>query len=291
MKIGLQIPNFTWPGGVEKIGPTLAEIARTADSVGFASIWVMDHYFQIRGIGEHTEPMLEGYSALNFMAAHTQKVTLGTMVSGVNYRTAGFMLKVATTLDVLSGGRAWLGIGAGWNEQESLGLGLPFPPLKERFERLEETLQIVTQVWSGDFSAYHGKHYDLAEPVNSPQPVSKPHPRIMIGGGGEQKTLRIAAQYGDGCNLFGRLGVEGLTHKLDVLKRHCEVVGRDYNEIERTALISAQPTLDTAGLVKTCRELAAIGIQHVMLSNVPEVYAIKPLEAIGKQVIPEVAGL
>jgi len=289
LKIGLQITSFTWPGGAAKIGPTLAEIARTADSAGFHSLWVMDHFFQIHGVGKYTEPMLEGYSALNFMAGHTQKVALGSLVSGVSYRTAGFLIKVVTTLDVLSGGRAWLGIGAGWNEQESTALGLPFPPLKERFERLEETLQIARQAWSGDVSAYHGKHYNLAEPVINPQLVSQPHPRIIVGGGGEQKTLRMAAQYGDACNLFGSIGDQALKHKLDVLKRHCDTVGRDYDEIERTTLISTGSKLDAAGLVKTCRDLAAIGFQHVMLYNVPDIHTIKPLEVIGKQVIPEVA--
>ncbi len=291
MKIGLQIPSFTWPGGAEKIGATLAQIATTADAVGFDSLWVMDHYFQIRGVGQPEEPMLEGYSALSFMAGVTKRARLGTMVSGVHYRTAGFLLKVVSTLDVLSGGRAWLGIGAGWNEQESVALGMTFPPLKERFEQLEETLQIVRQVWSGDFSPYQGKHYRLAQPINSPQPVSKPHPPIMIGGSGERKTLRLVAQYGDGCNLFARLGGGELAHKLDVLKGHCEAVGRDYDEIERSVLLPAGETVDPPALIEQCQALAKLGIQHVMLSNVPQVYEIKPLEIIGKEVIPEVVEL
>ena len=180
--------------------------------------------------------MLEGYSALAYMAAITKNIKLGTMVTGVTYRYPGILVKTVTTLDVLSGGRAYLGIGAAWNEREHTGLGVPFPPIKERFEMLEETLQIALQMWSGEVGAYNGKHYQLAETLNSPQALSKPHPPILIGGGGEQKTLRLVAKYGDACNLFLRMGDDVVRHKLDVLRGHCEDVGRPYEEIEKTSL-------------------------------------------------------
>jgi F420-dependent oxidoreductase-like protein len=296
MKIGLQIPRFSWPGSPDNLGEKLTTIARTADEVGFSSIWVMDHYFQIRGISGTTykDPMLEGYTALSFMASVTQHVRLGTMVTGANYRLPGFLVKVVSTLDVLSGGRAWLGIGAGWNEQEALGLGLPFPPMKERFERLEETLQIAQKMWSGDFSAYDGKHYHLAEPVNSPQPLSKPHPPILIGGSGEQKTLRLVAQYANACNLFP-VSNEVLAHKLDVLKHHCDIAGRNYADIEKTILanihVAPSGALAVMEFIDNCKAWARLGIQHVIISDVPTVQDIKPLEVIGRDVIPAVAEL
>lgn len=292
MKIGLQIPSFTWPGGDAAIGPRLAEIGRTADEAGFSSIWVMDHFFQIGFVGKPEEPMLEGYSALSYLAAVTEKASLGTLVSGVIYRHPGILAKTVTTLDVLSGGRAWLGIGAAWNEEESKGLGIPFPPLKTRFEQLEESLQIVHQMWRGDESPYSGKHYQLARPLNSPQALHKPHPPIMIGGTGEQKTLRMVAQYADACNLFDRLGAEALTHKLDVLKGHCETVGRPYEEIEITTLGTAFiPGAQTpAEIIAHCKSLAALGVQHAIF-NMPNVSEIAPLEVFGKEIIPAVAEL
>ena len=206
MRIGLQVPSFTWPGGTAEIGARLAEIGRTADDAGFSSLWVMDHFFQIQMVGPPEHPMLEGYSALNFLAGVTKRAKLGTLVTGVHYRHPGILLKTVTTLDVLSGGRAYLGIGAGWNEHETRGLGVPFPPLKERFEQLEETLRIAHQMWSDDRSAISGKHFQLTDPLNHPQPLTRPHPPIMVGGGGEQKTLRLVAQYADACNLFARCG-------------------------------------------------------------------------------------
>ncbi len=226
MRIGLQLPSFSWPGGAGEIGARLAEISRTADDAGFYSIWVMDHFFQIGMVGPPEEPMLEGYSALSFLAGVTKRAKLGTLVTGVIYRYPGLLVKTATTLDVLSGGRAYLGIGAAWNEPESRGLGVPFPPLKQRFEMLEEALQIAHQMWKDDRSPYNGTHYQLADPLNHPQPVSQPHPPIMIGGGGEQKTLRMVAQYADACNLFARMGADVLRQKLDILRGHCEAVGR-----------------------------------------------------------------
>ncbi|MBA3826449.1 MAG: LLM class F420-dependent oxidoreductase [Ktedonobacterales bacterium] len=243
MRVGLQVPNFTWPNGPTKLGSDFAAIARNAEAAGFYSLWVMDHFFQIRNVGPADADMLEGYSALNFAAGVTNTIKLGTMVTGVTYRYPGLLIKEVTTLDVLSGGRAYFGIGAAWNEQEHMGLGVPFPPLKERFERLEETLQIAQQMWQDagkldQAKAFAGKHYQLAQTLNVPQALQRPHPPILIGGTGEQKTLRFVAQYGDACNLFARLGVDELTHKLAVLKGHCDALGRPYTDIEKTSLDS-----------------------------------------------------
>lgn len=293
MKIGLQIPSFTWPGGPPEIGQRLAAIARTADDAGFASLWVMDHFFQISGVGPPEHEMLEGYTALAYLAGHTQRVKLGTLVTGVVYRHPGVLFKTVTTLDVLSGGRAYFGVGAAWNDEESRGLGIPFPPVRERFERLEETLQIAKQMWAGDRAPFAGKHYQLADPLSSPQPLSQPHPPILIGGSGERKTLRLVAQYADACNLFMRAGIDGLRAKLDVLKRHCAAVGRDYAAIEKTSLGTvhlAPGQMSAAEVVELCRGLAGIGIQHAIF-NMPNVQDLRPLEMFGREVIPEAAGL
>jgi F420-dependent oxidoreductase-like protein len=190
-------------------------------------------------LGPADDPMLEAYSTLSYLAGVTKRARLGTLVTGVVYRHPGFLVKAATNLDVLSGGRAYLGIGAAWYEREAVGLGMPFPPVSERFERLEETLQIAKRMWSGDRTPYEGKHYRLAEPISSPQPLSKPHPPILVGGMGEKKTLRLVAQYADACNLFTAIGVDEVARKLDVLKRHCEDVGRPYDEIERTRAVAS----------------------------------------------------
>jgi len=290
MKLGLQIPDFTWPGGAEKLGPTLATIARTADEAGFDKIGVMDHFFQIERVGPPEHEMLEAYTALGFLATHTKRAKLMTFVTGVHYRHPGVLAKAVTTLDVLSGGRAWLGIGAGWNEQESRGLGVPFPPLKERFEMLEETLEICLQMWSGDEAPYRGKHYQLDRPLNSPQSLSRPHPRIMIGGSGEQKTLRLVARFGDACNLWP---TPEIPHKLEVLRAHCEAVGRDYDSIEKTAMFHLD--LGDKGekvdeIIGRLHWLAGMGIENV-IGGVRDVSTIKPLEIIGERVIPAVAKL
>ncbi len=293
MKIGLQIPSFTWPGGPENIGRKLAEIARAAEQAGFASLWVMDHFFQIQGVGPVENEMLESYSALAYLAGQTKKVKLGTMVTGVVYRHPGVLIKSVTTLDVLSGGRAYLGIGAAWNEQEAHGLGIPFPPIKERFERLEETLQIARQMWTGKQEPFEGKYYQLARPLNSPQAISKPHPPILIGGMGEKKTLRLVAKYADACNLFARGGSETVQAKLEILKQHCSKVGRDYNEIEKTTLGTAHLAagqMSPSDVIAQCRALAKIGIQHAIF-NMPNVYEITPLDIFGKEIIPAVADL
>jgi F420-dependent oxidoreductase-like protein len=293
MRIGLQIPSFSCPGGPAEIGARLAEIGKTADEAGFASIWVMDHFFQIQMVGPVDDPMLEGYSTLSYLAAVTKRARLGTLVTGVVYRHPGLLVKTVTTLDVLSGGRAWLGIGAAWNEQESRGLGVPFPPLKDRFEQLEEALQIALQMWSGKVDPYNGKHYQLAQPLNSPQALTKPHPPIMIGGGGEQKTLRLVAKYADACNLFAYAGAEVIRGKLDVLRRHCDEVGRPYDAIERTALGTIHLAADAmapAQVIDLCRSLSEAGIQHVIF-NMPNLYDITPLEVFGREIIPAVADL
>jgi len=294
MKIGLQIVRFDWPGSPENTGSKLVEIARTADEVGFDSIWLMDHFFQMQNEQykvKPEEPMLDSYTGLSYLAAVTKRARLGTMVTGVTYRHPGHLIKIVTSLDVLSGGRANLGIGAAWYEREAIGLGFPFPPLKERFERLEETLQIAKQMWSGEIKPYTGTHYQLAEPMNNPQPLSKPHPPILIGGGGEKKTLRLVAQYAEACNLYAFMGNDELKRKLDVLRGHCQDVGRDYDEIERTALglvHLGEGGTSAADLINTCQELAEVGIQHFIFS-MPNSYEISPIEMVGREVLPAVA--
>ena len=293
MKLGLQIPSFTWPGGSNEIRATLARIGRAAETAGFASVWVMDHFFQIQMVGKPEEPMLEGYSALNFLAAVTERVRLGTLVTGVIYRYPGILIKTATTLDVLSGGRAYFGIGAGWYEREVLVLGVPFPPLRERFERLEETLQIAHQMWSGKVAPYQGKHYHLGETLSSPQSLSKPHPPVMIGGSGEKKILRLVAKYADAGNLYAFESVEPIRAKLEVLRRHCEDGGRPYNAIERTAVGAfdlAPGGMSPQQAIDFCRSVSSAGIQPLIVS-LPRVHEITPIELIGKEIIPAVADL
>jgi F420-dependent oxidoreductase-like protein len=273
VKIGLQINRFDWPGGTAAIGPTLARVVRTADEAGFDSLWVMDHVWQIRGLGPAEDPMLEGWTALGFMAAHSSRAHLGLMVGGVHHRLPGLWVKAATTLDVLSGGRAWLGIGAAWNEEESHGLGLPMPPLAVRFEMLEETLQIARAMWTGERGSeepFVGQHYRATRLLNSPQALSRPRVPILVGGGGEGKTLRLVAQYADAANVFG--DAERLRHKYAVLREWCERVGRPPEEIERTTLQVADPGHDRAGraaLVDRFGALAEAGAQHAIVGIGP----------------------
>jgi F420-dependent oxidoreductase-like protein len=297
LKLGLQIPSFTWPGGTAEIGSTLARVASCADEVGFDSIWLMDHFFQIRSVGRSEEPMLEGWTGLGFLAAHTKQARLGLMVGGVHYRYPGLWTKAATTLDVLSGGRAWLGLGAAWNEQESEGLGFPFPPLGERFEMLEETLQIAHQMFQGERGSerrFEGRHYTATRLLNSPQSLSRPRVPIMIGGGGEQKTLRLVAQYGDATNVFG--DSQRIAHKYRVLAEHCERLGRPYDEIERSTLQSVsigesgRDGETPAQVVDRFGELADAGAQHVIIS-VRGVNDLSRLELIGRDVIPQLRDL
>jgi F420-dependent oxidoreductase-like protein len=264
MRCGIQVSDFTWPDAPQSIGPTFARIARDADQAGMASLWVMDHFFQIRSIGPSEREMLEGYSALAYAAGVTDRITLGTMVTGVTYRHPGLLVKTVTTLDVLSGGRAWLGIGAAWNEEEHRGLGVPFPSTRERFERLEETLQLAHQMWSGDESPFEGQHHQLERPLNSPPALSSPHPRILVGGGGERKTLRLVAQYADACNIFD-MGPDAVRAKYDVIRRHCEDVGRDYGDIEKTVLTRVDFAKESDdSIVDRVGRLGEIGTQHVI---------------------------
>jgi F420-dependent oxidoreductase-like protein len=298
MKIGLQIPSFTWPGGTPAIGPSLAGIVRQADDAGFDSIWVMDHFFQIRSVGKTEEPMLEGWTTLGFIAANTVRARLGLMVGGIHYRFPGLWVKAATTLDVLSGGRAWLGIGAAWNEQESRALGFPFPPLGDRFQMLEETLQIAHQMWQGERGSeaeFHGRLFHATRLLNSPQSLSRPRVPIMIGGGGEKKTLRIVARYADATNVFGT--PEGVARKYAILAEHCAAVGRDPDEIERSTLQniristeSGRGTETPTQIVDRFGELSDAGAQHIIVSmpGLPDPHAI---ELVGRDVIPQLRGL
>src|SRR5690606_7583009 len=275
MKLGLQVSYWSWPDAPGSIGPTFARIARDAEQAGLSSLWVMDHFFQIGSIGPPELDMLEAYTTLAFAAGHTSTIELGALVTGVTYRHPGILVKTVTTLDVLSGGRAWLGIGAAWFEDEHRALGVPYPPVAERFERLEETLQIARQMWSGDDRPYAGTHYHLERPLNVPAPVRRPP--IMVGGGGERKTLRLVAQYADACNIFD-MGPERIRGKYDVLERHCAEVGRDPAEIEKTVLArlsltrgggerlpSGETSLSVAQAVEKLGALAEIGTDTVIM--------------------------
>ena len=298
MKFGLQISSFTWPGGTPEIGPTLARVVRAADDAGFDSIWVMDHFFQIRGVGRPEEPMLEGMTALGYIAGHSDRARLGLLVGGVHYRRPGLWVKATTTLDVLSGGRAWFGIGAAWNQDESEALGFPFPPLGTRFEMLEDTLRIAHAMWSGDHGTEEdikGHHARATRMLNSPQALSRPHVPIMIGGGGEQKTLRLVAKYADACNVFG--GPEKIHHKYEVLRRHCEELGRPYDEIERSTLQNVNVDLTGAGGAETpaqiterFAELGDAGAQHVLFS-VRDVWQTDKLALLGRTVLSDLRSL
>jgi F420-dependent oxidoreductase-like protein len=290
MKLGLHVSNFTWPGGPATMAADLAAVAVAAEDQGFAKLSVMDHVWQIGPIGPPELDMLEAYTALGFLAGRTERIELLAWVTAVVYREPGLLAKAVTSLDVLSGGRAWLGIGAAWNESESRGLGLPFPPTAERFERLEEALQICLQMWNDDEKPYSGKHYRLERPLNRPQSLTRPHPPILIGGSGERKTLRLVAQYAQACNLFA--GPE-LEHKLDVLRRHCDDVGRDYDQIEKTVMGPLDPgpggeQVDT--LIASMRDLARLGINHYH-GSIPDAASIRPIELLGQRVVPVVADL
>jgi F420-dependent oxidoreductase-like protein len=289
MKVGLQVNRFTWEGQPQSIAEKLAKIVTTADTSGYSSLWVMDHFFQIGHIGKPEEPMLEAYTTLGYIAGLTKKITLGTMVTGVIYRHPALLIKAVTTLDVLSQGRAYLGIGAAWNEEESLALGFPFPPLKERFERLEETLLFAKQMWSGDEKPFEGKYMDATRPLNSPQVISKPHPPILIGGGGEQKTLKLVAKYANASNLFAA-DMEILAHKLEILKGHCKEIGRNFEEIEITVLDRLPDELNTAAVIEKCKKLREMGVNHVIFQN-PHIDTTNLVAEIGEKIIPQVASL
>jgi F420-dependent oxidoreductase-like protein len=289
MRVGLHIPDFTWEGGPVVLRERLAEVARLAEQAGFDRISVMDHVWQIGHLGPPEHEMLEAYTTLGYLAGKTERVKLLTVVTAVVYRDPGLLAKAVTTLDVLSGGRAMLGIGAAWNEEEARGLGLFFPSTVERFERLEESLQICQQMWSGNDGPFEGKHYHLGRTLNSPQSLSRPHPPILIGGAGERKTLLLVARYADACNIFDSTE---LAHKLDVLRGHCTAEGRDYAEIEKT--VQTRFDLGERGervqeTIEHLRQLAELGVQ-VAHGAVAGAGSLRPLELMAEQVIPAVSG-
>ncbi|MDT4924432.1 MAG: hypothetical protein QOG01_2145 [Pseudonocardiales bacterium] len=289
MELGLHLPNLTYPNGAAALASDLGRIATAAEDAGFTKLSVMDHVWQIRVVGPPEMDMLEAYTTLGFLAARTKRIEILAWVTAVVYREPGLLAKAVSTLDVLSEGRAWLGIGAAWNEEESVGLGLPFPSTSERFERLEEALQIFIQMCSDDDSPYEGNHYRLGRTLNVPQPLQRPHPPILIGGSGEKKTLRLVAKYAQACNLFASPDVE---HKLDVLRGHCAEVGRDYAEIEKTVMMPLDPGQDgehVDELLERLQGLAALGIQHVH-GALPDVSSIRPIELMGERVIPAATG-
>jgi F420-dependent oxidoreductase-like protein len=296
VKIGVHLVNFALPGGPASIAPTLAAVGAAADEVGVANLSLMDHYFQLPFLGGAAEPMLEGYTALGFLAAHNTSAELQLLVTGVTYRHPGLLAKIVTTLDVLSGGRAALGIGAAWYEQEHAAMGVPYPPVSERFERLEEALQIVRQMWSEDDGPFAGKHYQLAETINLPQPLQSPHPPIMIGGGGEKKTLRLVARYADACNLFTTPGADGpvqIAAKLDILRAHCEREGTDYDRIRKTVTYAgglAPGAEEAARFAADMSEHAALGVTEVHLMP-PGRDPVSFVHNLGEHVIPRVAEL
>jgi F420-dependent oxidoreductase-like protein len=293
MRIGLQIPSFKVPGGTSAIRPKLKEVVTTAENSGFYSLWVMDHYYQIKGLfGEaYTDPMLESYTTLGYFAGITEKAYLGVLVTGVVYRYPSVLMKMINTLDILSGGRAYLGIGAAWYEEEAKGYGIPYPSTSERFDLLEDNLKLAKALWENDEISFEGKLFSAPAITNNPRPLSSPHPRILIGGTGPNKTLRMVAQYADACNIGDWVGKENMQQSLDTLKKHCETLGRDYDTIEKTCLstvnLSGDDTVDSA--IKSIKALSKIGFSHVIF-NMPDVYKISPLETFAKEIIPAVAG-
>jgi F420-dependent oxidoreductase-like protein len=293
-RFGLQLPSFTFPDvPSDEMFDRIIEIAQAAEGSGFDSFWVMDHYHQIGHIGPPSDPMLEAYTLLGAVAARTSRVTLGAMVTGVTYRNPAFLAKVVTTLDIVSSGRAILGIGAAWNEEESRAYGYDWPSTAERFERLEDALQICRAMFTQPRSTFHGTRHHIAGAYNDPQPVQPGGPKILIGGGGEKKTLRLVARYADACNLFAFLGPDGLRRKLDVLRNHCDKEKRDFGAIEKTTLGTAwlaPGRQSAADLIKTCRDLAAVGIDQAIF-NLPNAHEIAPLETFGKEIIPAAAQL
>jgi F420-dependent oxidoreductase-like protein len=288
MRLGLHYWTYSTPPDPAAIAPTLAQTARVAEQAGFSTFTVMDHYFQMEYTGSAAEPMLEAYTTLGYVAASTERMTLGVLVTGVPYRHPGLLAKIVTTLDVLSGGRARLGIGASWYEREQHGLGVPVAPVAERFERLEETLRICLQMWSDDDGPFHGRHYRLAETLCAPPPLSRPHPPILVGGGGERKTLRLAARYADACNVFAT-SPEDVAHKLDVLRAHCDAEGRDYDAIAKT-LLAVRPALaDVDEFVAAADQYAKLGVTEMAV--MPERHPVEFAEQIAERVLPRLADL
>jgi F420-dependent oxidoreductase-like protein len=287
MQLGIHFMNFTLPGEPARLPAVLAATARAAEQAGATWFTMMDHYFQMPPYGGAEAPMLEGYTSLGFVAGQTERMTLGLLVTGVTYRHPGLLAKIVTTLDVLSGGRAMLGIGAAWYDREHNGLGVPFPPLKERFERLEETLQIVHQMWSENDGPYAGAHYQLSETINLPQTIRRPHPPILIGGSGEKKTLRLVAKYANACNLFA-LPLPEVKRKLNILAEHCDTEGRDYDSIQKTIIGGGDPIGDADGFLRAMEGYAGLGIDHVQIApSGPDPVGF--VETLGDRVIPRLA--
>ena len=283
MRLGLHYWNYSTPPDPTRIAATLAETARVAEQAGFSTFTVMDHYFQMEHAGSAAEPMLEAYTTLGHVAALTERMTLGVLVTGVMYRHPGLLAKIVTTLDVLSGGRARMGIGASWYEREQRGLGVPVVPVAERFERLEETLQICRQMWSDDDGPFSGRHYQLAETLCVPAPITRPHPPILVGGGGEKKTLLLAARYADACNVFGS-SPQDVAHKLDVLRSHCQDEGRDYDRIDKTVLAVRPALADVDGFLAAAGEYAALGVAE--LEVMPDRHPVEFATQIAERVLP-----
>lgn len=294
MHIGLQIPSFKVPSGATQIRPALKDVVTTAEGAGFYSLWVMDHYYQIKGLfGEaYTDPMLEAYTTLGYFAGLTEKVFLGVLVTGVIYRHPAVLMKMVNTLDILSGGRAYFGIGAAWYEEEAKGNGIPYPSTSERFEKLEDSLQLAKALWNSDETSFAGKHFSAPAITNNPRPLSSPHPRIMIGGTGPNKTLRMVAEYADACNIGDWVGTANMQKALDDIKRHCDALGRDYASVEKTCLgtvnLSAKDSVSS--VISRVNELSGMGFTHAIF-NMPDLYTGKPLETFAKEIIPAVTGL
>jgi F420-dependent oxidoreductase-like protein len=287
MELSLHYWNFSTPADPARIAVTLGACARIAEQAGFVEFSVMDHYFQMELRGTADEPMLEAYTTLGYVAGQTARMRLAVLVTGVMYRYPGLLAKIVTTLDVLSGGRAQLGIGASWYEREQIGLGVPVVPVAERFERLEETLQICLQMWSDDNGPYRGRHYQLAETLCVPAPLTRPRPPILIGGSGERKTLLLVARYGDACNLFAS-SVDEVAHKLDVLRSHCEAEGRDYDAIRKTALYVGSVLDDPDAFVKDAERYAALGI--TLFDVMPDRDPVEYTERVA-ELVPRLASL
>jgi F420-dependent oxidoreductase-like protein len=286
VKLGLHYWNYSTPSDPTEIASTLAETARVAEQAGLSTFTVMDHYFQMEHAGSVAEPMLEAYTTLGYVAAKTERMTLGVLVTGVMYRHPGLLAKIVTTLDVLSGGRARLGIGASWYDREQRGLGVPVVPVAERFERLEETLRICLQMWSDDNGPFHGRHYQLAETLCVPPPISRPHPPILVGGGGERKTLLLAARYADACNVFATSPAD-VAHKLDVLRSHCDAEGRDYDRIRKTVLAVRPVLADLDAFVAAAGEYAALGVTEIEV--MPDRHPVEFAEQLAEKVLPRLA--
>jgi F420-dependent oxidoreductase-like protein len=292
MQLGLHVPQFTWAGGPAALADHLSNVAEAAEAAGFAQITIMDHFFALGPEGAYRNPMLEAYTALGFIAARTSTMRVGAQVTGVTYRHPGVLIKQATTLNVLSKGRGFLGIGAAWFEREHHAFGVPFPPLAERFERLEETLQIAHQAWAGDTSPFHGKYFHLAEPLLSPAAVSQPRPRILIGGSGERKTLRLVAQYADACHI-NAADLGEARRKLDVLREHCQRLNRSYADIEKTCGLRLNIAQDGSNLDEVIHAISATGEAGFDMATLalPDVYNLKAIDLFGQHVIPSVASI